>query len=236
MVPVSEAMEDPIAVEDTLAGEPIAEAEQPVEAAAAADDELMEEPVADMEAAPVEELTAEAPAADDVEVTPEAVAEGLAAVATKAKRAAKKKAPAKKKAATKKRAPKKGGALADDAVWLSDAVAYSLKGEWTNLWTPPEDASGAERLEALREKAAAGELTVWGRTGESEDWQAIKPAYWKTSYVDPLSFLMGRENTATEPKPTKGKKPGLKYTALKVSQSAVEELWPASEAQVRDAA
>ncbi len=165
------------------------------------------------------------------EETPEADA-----AAPKAKRAKKAKAPAKKKTATKKKAaPKKSADLPEDAVWLSDAIAFSLKGEWSTVWTPPEDASGAQRMEDFREKAANGDLVIWGCAEGTNAWELIKAAYWKTGFVDPLSFLMGRENVATEPKASKAKKP-VKYVALKVAQSEVETLWPPSVETVRDAA
>ncbi len=160
----------------------------------------------------------------------------VAAATPKAKRAKKTKAPAKKKPATKKKAaPKKSADLPDDAVWLSDAIAFSLKGEWASVWTPPEDASGAERLEVFREKAAGGDLPIWGCPEGTDTWELVKAAYWKTGFVDPLSFLMGRENVATEPKASKAKKP-VKYVALKVAQADVEALWPPSAEAVRDAA
>lgn len=179
----------------------------------------------------------EAPAASVIEEEmPEIAAEAEpVAAAPKAKRA-KAKAPAKKKTATKKKAaPKKSADLPEDAVWLSDAIAFSLKGEWSNVWTPPEDASGAERMEVFREKAASGDLAIWGCPEGTTAWELIKAAYWKTSFVDPLSFLMGRENVATEPKASKAKKP-VKYVALKVAQADVEALWPPSAETVRDAA
>lgn len=189
---------------------------------------------ADME--PDAEIVAEedAPAASVMEEeTLEIEAE---AVAPKAKRAKKAKAPAKKKTAAKKKAaPKKSVDLPEDAVWLSDAIAFSLKGEWSSVWTPPEDASGAERMELFREKAATGDLVIWGQPEGADGWEVVKAAYWKTAFVDPLSFLMGRENVATEPKASKAKKP-VKYVALKVAQSDVETLWPASTEAVRDAA
>ncbi|NOT40915.1 MAG: hypothetical protein HOP13_10515 [Alphaproteobacteria bacterium] len=185
-------------------------------------------------AAPVmEEETPEA----EVE-TLEAVAEEAVAVAAgpKAKRAKTPKAPAKKKTATKKKAaPKKSADLPQDAVWLSDAIAFSLKGEWSATWTPPEDASGAERLEVFREKAAAGDLAVWGKPEGGDAWEPVKAAYWKTAFVEPLSFLMGRENVVTEPNGGKAKKP-VKFTGLKVAQTEVETLWPPSTEPVRDAA
>jgi hypothetical protein len=178
------------------------------------------------------EVEEEAPAAAVMEEeTPE-----VAETAPKAKRAKKAKVPAKKKTAAKKKAaPKKSADLPADAVWLSDAIAFSLKGEWENVWTPPEDASGAERLEVFREKAAGGDLPVWGCPEGTETWELVKAAYWKTGFVDPLSFLMGRENVATEPNASKAKKP-VKYVALKVAQGDVEALWPPSTEAVRDAA
>ncbi len=206
----------------------------------------LEEPVLEQHVAQVETVVEEeVPAAAVMEektqpeaepVIEEPVAEEAVA-APKAKRAKKAKAPAKKKTATKKKAaPKKSADLPDDAIWLSDAIAFSLKGEWSSVWTPPEDASGAERLEVFREKAASGELAIWGCPEGTTAWELVKATYWKTAFVEPLSFLMGRENVATEPKASKAKKP-VKYIALKVAQADVEALWPPSAAEaVRDAA
>jgi chemotaxis protein histidine kinase CheA len=200
----------------------------------------VEERTAEIE--PVTEVEEETPAETIVEEeTPEAVTaaeEPVAeeAAAPKAKRTKKAKAPAKKKAATKKKAaPKKSAGLPDDAVWLSDAIAFSLKGEWSSVWTPPEDASGAERLELFREKAAAGDLTIWGKPDGAGAWEPVKATYWKTAFVDPLSFLMGRENVTTDPSTSKAKKP-VKYIALKVAQAEVETLWPPATETVRNAA
>lgn len=170
------------------------------------------------------------------DATPEPVTEEIAASAPKAPRQKKAKSPVKKKTATKKKAaPKKSADLPADAVWLSDAIAFSLKGEWSSVWTPPEDASGAERMELFREKAAAGELNVWGKAEGGDAYELVKPTYWKSAFVEPLSFLMGRENVVTEPKGSKAKKP-VKYVGLKVAQSDIEALWPASTEAVRDAA
>jgi hypothetical protein len=187
-----------------------------------------------------EEIESAQPAASEAaepEAEPELTAEFVAA-ATKPKRTKKAKAPAKKKTSTtkKKTAPKKTAALPENAVWLSDAIAFSLHGEWSSVWTPPEDASGAERLEAFREKAATGEIVIWGRPEDAEAWEPVKPAYWKTALVEPLSFLMGRENVVTDPNASKAKKP-VKYTALKVARSQIEALWPPATGEiVRDAA
>lgn len=207
---------------------------------------LLAEETPDLELPVVEEQAASAGADADAEIEVEeesptaAVMEEetpeVAEAAPKAKRAKKTKAPAKKKTATKKKsAPKRSADLPDDAVWLSDAIAFSLKGEWASVWTPPEDASGAERLEVFREKAAGGDLPIWGCPEGTNAWELVKAAYWKTGFVDPLSFLMGREHVATEPKASKAKKP-VKYVALKVAQADVEALWPPSTEAVRDAA
>ena len=207
---------------------------------------LLAEETPELELPAVEEQAASAETDADAEIEVEEEALGppvmeeqtpeVVEAAPKAKRAKKAKAPAKKKTATKKKAaPKKSADLPDDVVWLSDAIAFSLKGEWANVWTPPEDASGAERLEVFREKAAGGDLPIWGCPEGTETWELVKAAYWKTGFVDPLSFLMGRENVATEPKASKAKKP-VKYVALKVAQADIEALWPPSTEAVRDAA
>ncbi|MFM9863318.1 MAG: hypothetical protein ACKVRO_06900 [Micropepsaceae bacterium] len=218
---ITKFAEEPTEPEVPVIEELAASADTQIEA----EEEALSEPV-------MEEETPEPEAAIE-----EPVAEDAVAAAPKAKRAKKAKAPAKKKTTTKKKAaPKKSADLAEDAVWLSDAVAFSLKGEWATTWTPPEDASGAERLEVFREKAAAGDLTVWGKPEGGDAWELVKPAYWKTAFVEPLSFLMGRENVVTEPNGSKAKKP-VKYTALKVAQTEVETLWPpATTETVRDAA
>lgn len=211
---VAEAVEAVEAVEDVA----VSEAEDVAQPPTAAAEEAVVETTADEEPAP-------------------ALTEEFVAAATKPKRSKKAKAPAKKKSATtKKKAPaKKTADLPEDAVWLSDAIAFSLKGEWVAVWTPPEDASGAERLEAFREKAAAGEIVVWGRPESGDTWEPVKAAYWKTALVEPLSFLMGRENVVTDPSTSKAKKP-VKYAALKVAQSEIESLWPPATEAVRDAA
>ncbi len=209
---------------------------------APAEQERIAESAEDVDVSEPEDLAqplaaAVAEATADEEPAP-ALTEEFIAAAAKPKRTKKTKTPAKKKSATtkKKTATKKTAGLPEDAVWLSDAIAFSLKGEWAAVWTPPEDASGAERLEAFRERAAAGDLVVWGRPEEGEAWEPVKAAYWKTALVEPLSFLMGRENVVTDPKASKAKKP-VKYTALKVAQADVEALWPpATPETVRDAA
>lgn len=194
--------------------------------------------VEDVDTASAERVAEPSVTADQTDEPVPTLTEEFVAAATKPKRTKKAKAPAKKKSSTtkKKTAAKKTVALPEDAVWLSDAIAFSLKGEWSTVWTPPEDASGAECLEAFREKAASGDLVVWGRPEGADAWEPVKAAYWKTALVEPLSFLMGRENVATDPNASKAKKP-VKYTALKVARADVEALWPptASEA-VRDAA
>ena len=229
--PVTPAVEEQVAV---VTGTEI-EAEIDAEANATE----VEDVAAPIEANAPEDAASEQPIAGDdaLELAPELTDEFIAA-ATKPKRTRKAKAPAKKKSSTakKKTAAKKTAALPEDAVWLSDAIAFSLTGEWSSVWTPPEDASGAERLETFREKAAAGELVIWGRPEGGEFWEPVKAAYWKTALVEPLSFLMGRDNVVSDPKASKAKKP-VKYTALKVAQAEIEALWPpASPESVRDAA
>jgi hypothetical protein len=198
---------------------------------------FVEEPVsegASGESAP-EEATAGDVVAGETAVAPP--------VECAAKPARAKKAAAKKKAAPKRKAAKKGaanaaGELPRDEVWVSDAVTYSLSGEWTTAWSPPEDSSGIERLKAFYAKAGEGLLTLWGRPDGADHWEPIKASFWKTGFVEPLSFVMGRDNLETDAKTASGKsKKGAKYHALKVSKAAVEELWPAPvRAEVRDAA
>jgi len=219
----------------------LAERETPVVEDQVAESAFQEKEVpaaAEMEEVSDDVVTEQSAIVDEVDEPIPALTAEFVAAASKPKRTKKPKAPAKKKSSTtkKKTATKKTVALPEDAVWLSDAIAFSLKGEWSSLWTPPEDASGAERLEAFREKAAAGDLVVWGYPEGTEVWEPVKAAYWKTAMVEPLSFLMGRENVATDPKGSKAKKP-VKYTALKVARGEIESLWPpATPDVVRDAA
>ncbi len=184
------------------------------------------EDIADLQAVAEQPVETVEEVAEDT-TTAEEPAEEIAAAApkpTRSKKAAAKPRP-KKKASPAKRKPAKKAASLEDGVWLSDAIVYSLSGEWTAAWSPPEDASAAERLELFREKAAAGEFVIWGCAEGTDAWQPIKPAYWKTALVEPLSFLMGRENVSTDPTGSKAKNP-VKYTALKVVQPDIEALWP----------
>lgn len=153
----------------------------------------------------------------------------------------KKRAPAKKKTA---KAPRKAKAKADatdavvesvpeDDVWVSDAVAWSLSGEWTDgAWSPTESADCPRRLEELREAAAEGRLTIWGRSSDAGTWQPIDAAYWKSGTVETASLAQGRENVVAEPKAAKAKgkaRAAQKFSALKVSRAQVEELWRPDE-------
>jgi hypothetical protein len=147
------------------------------------------------------------------------------------KKSRKKRAPAKRKAAAKPRKAKVADEAAlepvpEDDVWVSDAVAWSLSGEWADgAQVPPESSDCPRRLEELREAAAEGRLTIWGRTGDAGTWQPIEASYWKSGTVEPASLAEGRENVVAEPK-TKGKaKSARKYSALKVSRAQVEDLW-----------
>ena len=194
-------------------------------------DEPIEAPTSEVEETVAEEVTA-----PDVEQE----AAEAAAKPARAKAAAKKKPAAKKKAATKKTAsPRKTAAPAtlEDGVWLSDAVAYTLRGAWASTWSPPEDNSGVERLAEFRIRAAEGGITLWGRADGAPEWTPIKASYWKSGVIDPLSFFMGRDDVEAEPKAANGKpKKGVKYAGLKISKAAVEELWPAQQDEVRNAA
>jgi len=207
-----------------------------------------------LEAEPVEEPAVELPSEESAKVANEEVAsdeqvheepaialpseksdveaeleEPAAVVAEKKSR--KKRAPAKRKAAAKPRKAKVADEAAlepvpEDDVWVSDAVAWSLSGEWADgAQVPPESSDCPRRLEELREAAAEGRLTIWGRTGDAGTWQPIEASYWKSGTVEPASLAEGRENVVAEPK-TKGKaKSARKYSALKVSRAQVEDLW-----------
>jgi len=222
VVEASPAAED-VAVEEAIADEPAVD--EPAaellqdEAVEAAIEEAVREDVTDS----AEEVADEEAAASTVEVVA-TVADDVVE-----KKPRKKKAPAKKKAAAKGRKAKAAEAvepvLADD-VWVSDAVAWSLSGEWSDsAQVPAESSDCPRRLEELREAAAEGRLTIWGRTGDAGTWQPIEAAYWKSGTVAPASLAEGRENVVAEPK-TKGKaKASRKYSALKVSRAQVEELW-----------
>jgi hypothetical protein len=220
------------------ADEPADESESIVESITVAEIAPIEPPTAAPEQAAAEEAAAVEAAVPDIA---EPAAAEAATPARAKKAAAKKKPVAKKKAATKKAAsPRKTApATLDDGVWLSDAVAYALNGAWSSTWSPPEDSSGVERLAEFRIKAAEGGITIWGRADGAPEWTPIKASYWKSGVIDPLSFFMGREDVEAEPKAANGKpKKGVKYTGLKISKAAVEELWPAEhrEDEVRDAA
>ncbi|MDZ4865876.1 MAG: hypothetical protein SGI91_01015 [Alphaproteobacteria bacterium] len=207
-----------------------------------------------LEAEPVEEPAVELPSEESAKVANEEVAsdeqvheepaialpseksdveaeleEPAAVVAEKKSR--KKRAPAKRKAAAKPRKAKVADEAAlepvpEDDVWVSDAVAWSLSGEWADgAQVPPESSDFPRRLEELHEAAAEGRLTIWGRTGDAGTWQPIEASYWKSGTVEPASLAEGRENVVAEPK-TKGKaKSARKYSALKVSRAQVEDLW-----------
>lgn len=199
-VPARASTSEGVAVE-----EPGAEAA--AEGAADERPELAEEPI----------VTAAEEGAADEEPTPAAE-----------KKPRKKKSPPKRKAATKtpRKAKAESGAepVLEDDVWVSDAVAWSLSGEWSGHLTV-ENPDCPRRLEELREAAAEGRLTIWGRTGDAGTWQPIEPGYWKSGTVEPGSLGQGGENVVAEPKGrAKAKK---KYCALKVSRAQVEELWRA---------
>lgn len=117
-------------------------------------------------------------------------------------------------------------------VWFSDAVVWTLKGQWTSheAWSPPPSSEGPKRLEEFREKAAEGKLVIWGRAGTAGMWEPIEAAFWKSCGFEPFSFLEGRENVFTEPKTAAKPKPGksagtAKYSALMVSKRQVEAIW-----------
>ncbi len=119
-------------------------------------------------------------------------------------------------------------------VWFSDAVVWTLNGEWTSnqAWSPPPSSEGPKRLEEFREKAAEGKLVIWGRAGTAGMWEPIEAAFWKSCGFEPFSFLEGRENVFTEPKTAAKPKPGKnrgsgaeKYCALMVSKRQVEAIW-----------
>jgi len=178
----------------------------------------------------VEEAVVELPREEVGEVLAEE-AETEEPVAVVAEKPRKKRAPAKRKATAKPRKSKAADEttsepVPEDDVWVSDAVAWSLSGEWTDgAQVPPEGSDCPRRLEELREAAAEGRLTIWGRTGDAGTWQPIDASYWKSGTVEPASLAVGRENVVAEPK-TKGKaKSARKYSALKVSRAQVEELW-----------
>jgi hypothetical protein len=115
-------------------------------------------------------------------------------------------------------------------VWFSDAVVWTLNGEWSSdkTWSPPPSSEGPKRLEEFREKAAEGKLIIWGRAGEVGVWEPIEAAYWRSCGIEQFSFLEGRERVFTEPKtaPKPGKS-AAKYSALMVSRRQVEEVWRA---------
>lgn len=166
-----------------------------------------------------------APAAPLVAETfkPEVVASDAAPKAARAKKAKAAKAKA-APAPKKKAAPKKKSETLEDEAWLSDAVAFSLSGQWSEAGAPPVDEAGAMRLEEFRTKAGEGALTVWGRASADATWEPIKASYWKSANVEPMSFVEGREHVATEAKKSKGKAPAI-YSALKVSKAQVAEIW-----------
>ncbi len=237
--PAADAPVEPVAndVEATPAEAALVEAPA-VELPAEESVEVLTEEAERAEALPVEAAAVEAPAVElpadaSVEVLTEEAerAEPVAEEAVAEKKPRKKRAPAKRKAAAKPRKAKASDEAAvepvpEDDVWVSDAVAWSLSGEWADgAPLSPESSECPRRLEELREAAAEGRLTIWGRTGDAGTWQPIEAAYWKSGTVEPASLAEGRENVVAEPK-TKGKaKAAKKYSALKVSRAQVEELW-----------
>jgi hypothetical protein len=234
-----ELLSEPVAADDAV-DFARAEAVEPAQEAAALDDtddgapaEVTPEDVAQRQDCGLLEDVAplEGVAALEDEDVPEDVAE------TKPR---KKRAPAKRKASAKTASRKAKSAdealdvaaepVPEDDVWVSDAVAWSLSGQWIDgAWSAPESSDCPRRLEELREAAAEGRLTIWGRTGDAGTWQPIDPSYWKSSTVEPASLAEGREKVVAESKTgakAKGKaKAARKYSALKVSRAQVEELW-----------
>lgn len=197
-----------------------------------AEEPAIVEPVAEpavAEDAPVESLASLADAMDDVVTQVGARA---------AARTTGKKAPARKKAepgATPAKRKKAGKARPDDAVWLTDALIWSQCGSWREFWLPPTDANSSQRIEEFRAHAAAGNLTVWAKADDSEDWAPVAASHWKKAGFDPLAFLAGRENAFSQaPAPKSRKKADadaappkepVKYRELMVSRAQVETLF-----------
>ncbi len=161
-------------------------------------------------------ITSEEPAPEPVEEVPAKKARKKRASSPRTKKSSTKSSSRKNKSKAKEPVP-------EDDVWVSDAVLWSLSGEWTDEWHAPEDLDCPQRLEELRELAAEGKLTIWGRSDEDAPWQAIAPSYWKQGYVEPASLAEGRENVVADPKSKR--KTARKYSALKVSKSQIEEIW-----------
>lgn len=250
---LSSPQEPEVAVTEDFVTEAIVEEPVAEEAAAEADETALEvvEPQAidlqviesapsaeeapDFEVAPEAEPAAMEPEVELSEMTapeaplvvetfkPEVVASDAAPKAARAKKAKAAKAKA-APAPKKKAAPKKKSETLEDEAWLSDAVAFSLSGQWSEAGAPPVDEAGAMRLEEFRTKAGEGALTVWGRASVDATWEPIKASYWKSANVEPMSFVEGREHVATEAKKSKGKAPAI-YSALKVSKAQVAEIW-----------
>jgi hypothetical protein len=224
-----------VAMRDEMSESAIEQGETSEEIIEAAEEDSLAFDEAALPEEPAETVFAE-PAAE-VESAAEEPEEDAPAKKARKKRAS---SPRKKKSSTKSSSRKskakdeaRAEPVPEDDVWVSDAVVWSLSGEWIDgEWHAPEDLDCPQRLEELRELAAEGKLTIWGRSDDAAVWQPIEASYWKSGTVEPASLAEGRENVVAEPKaPGKAKskrKSARKYSALKVSKSQIEEIWQPS--------
>jgi hypothetical protein len=107
---------------------------------------------------------------------------------------------------------------------MREALMFAVTGQWGgDPWTDGGGQLGAIStvLESVRQLAADGAITVWGKANNHDVWQEIDRRYWINHYIDILDVL--RSNTRTKAHNTLGNEP--LFTDLAVSRAEFEAQW-----------
>ncbi|HWA68928.1 MAG TPA: hypothetical protein VG821_03725 [Rhizomicrobium sp.] len=87
--------------------------------------------------------------------------------------------------------------------WLQDAVAFALYGHWPTQDEKIFDQEGdldklGTIVQAMRQSAADGRLSIWGRSHELGVLEHIEPEFWLHNQIDYLRLFGPADGVRTE--------------------------------------
>ena len=124
---------------------------------------------------------------------------------------------------------------AERNVWLLEAIYFVAEGSWDSHNflaetvdeiedpTYPNRVAGASKN--ILQKAADGELLIWGKVNDKSPFIKIEPSYWKNHELEYWGMFKCKRDAGKLETAAIDIAEVHSYTQLKTSRAKIEELW-----------
>jgi hypothetical protein len=134
--------------------------------------------------------------------------------------------------------PEHPAAKLDRDVWLLEAIYYVAEGSWDSpnylakmvdeIEDPTYPNRVADASRNILQKAADGELQIWGKVNDRTPFTKIEPSYWNNHDLGFWEIIKGKSEAGKLESAAIGIAEGPIYGQLKTNRDKVEKLWPKS--------